>query len=59
MIGKTISHYQILEKFGEGDMGAVFAALDTNLNRKVALKILLREFADDPGTDCQQRAPLC
>ncbi len=48
MIGELIDHYRVLELLGRGNMGVVYKALDVNLDRQVAIKVMSAEARDDP-----------
>ena len=49
MIGRTLSHFEITAKLGEGGMGRVYRATDKKLGREVAIKVLSEAFTSDPN----------
>src|SRR5688572_5625019 len=48
MVGRNILHYLIEDKLGEGGMGVVYRALDTHLDRRVAIKVLTADAVANP-----------
>ncbi len=48
MVGRTLSHYKILDEVSRGGMGVVYRAVDTKLNREVAFKVLPADLISDP-----------
>src|SRR5215216_7830941 len=49
MIGNVVANYKIIDKIGEGCMGAVFLGVDTMLEREVAIKMLRPELSRQPN----------
>jgi hypothetical protein len=49
MIGKSVSHYRIIDNLGQGGMVEVYRAADGNLHRHVATRMMSSDFTHDPG----------
>jgi TolB-like protein/tetratricopeptide (TPR) repeat protein len=49
LTGRRLSHYDVIEEISRGGMGVVYRALDVNLAREVALKVLPEDLLNDPG----------
>ena len=47
MIGRTLSHYEVLEEIGRGGMGVVYSGVDVKLDREVAIKVLPQGLVSD------------
>jgi serine/threonine-protein kinase len=48
MVGQQIGHYKVVRKLGEGGMGAVFEAVHEHIGKRAAIKVLHRQFSQDP-----------
>ncbi len=58
MDGTTLGHYKVIEEIGQGNMGQVYRATDTKLNRGVPIPVLA-EHLSKRGSQLSQRRTLC